>query len=74
MNTEFEIFLANVAWLRKHHNLSKKKMAQIMGIGIKSLTKIENGVFPERLRINVYFNIQRYFKISVKDQLEKYLG
>ena len=59
MDTEYMIFMKNVVWLRKHHKLSKKK--------------IENGVFPERLCVNVYFNMGRYFRIPIKDLLQKYL-
>ena len=73
METDFEIFMDNVAWLRKHHKLTKKKMAQIMGIGVKSLTLIENGIFPERLRIDACLNTQRYFGIPVKDLLQNRL-
>ncbi|MBQ6840014.1 MAG: helix-turn-helix transcriptional regulator [Oscillospiraceae bacterium] len=73
MNKEFKIFMKNVAWLRKQHKLSKKKMAQIMGIGVGSLTQIEKGIFPERLRIDACINIQRHFGVSVKDQLQKYI-
>lgn len=44
-------FLYNIAWLRKQHHLTKKKMAALLGIGIFSLIKIENGRLPKKLTI-----------------------
>jgi len=39
----------NISYLRKKHNLSKSKMAKILGISVKSLNLIESGVIPSRL-------------------------
>lgn len=63
IETEIEQFLKNVAYLRKCHNLSKKEMARILGIGTESYNKLEQGIFPERLTVEVIFNITDYFKI-----------
>lgn len=61
--TEIEQFLKNIIFLRKHYGLSKKRMAQILGIGMGSYNKIEQGIFPKRLTTDVIFNITKYFKI-----------
>ena len=63
VDTEIEQFLLNIVYLRKCHNLSKKAMARILGIGIGSYNKIEQGVLPKRLTTDAIFNITDYFKI-----------
>ena len=64
IETDIEQFLKNVASLRKHYGLSKKRMAQILGIGIGSYNKLEQGIFPGRLTVDVIFNMTKYFKIT----------
>ena len=61
--TEIEQFLENIISLRKHYGLSKKRMAQILGIGMGNYNKIEQGIFPKRLTTDVIFNITKYLKI-----------
>ena len=63
LSTEIKQFLLNIVYLRKCHNLSKKEMAQILGIGMGSYNKIEQGIFPKRLTTDAIFNITKYFKI-----------
>lgn len=36
---EWSIFGDNVIWLRKHYGISKKRMAELMGIGVVVLTR-----------------------------------
>ncbi len=69
-----EIFLHNVAWLRRHYGLSKKEMAQKLGIGVGSLNKIEKGELPAGLRIDVLFNIYKEFGIFMSDVVSVRLG
>lgn len=64
MKTETDIFMENVVHLRRAHGLSRRNMAEILGIGVKSLHKIERGVMPPRLRVDVLFRIQTYFNLS----------
>ena len=59
-----EIFTSNVVWLRKTNSLSKVKMCKILGIGYGSLNKIEKGILPPKLSVDVIFRIARYFGIS----------
>lgn len=65
---EMEIFLKNVMWLREHYGISKKHMAELLGIGIASLNKIENGEMPKRLGVEIVFKIYDVFKILPKNQ------
>lgn len=51
---QLENFVHNVVWLRKHYGISKKKMAEILGIGVASLNKIEDGFLPPKIGINIF--------------------
>ncbi len=64
-------FCHNVRILRQRENLSKKKMAEIMGIGRHSLNLIENGIIPERLGARSVMNICFAFNIQPKDVFTK---
>lgn len=65
---ETEIFGKNIVYLRKSNNLSKRKMAEILGIGVKSLEKLENEILPPRLSAEIVFNIYDKFGVLPKDQ------
>lgn len=71
---EFKIFAHNVAKLRQDHGISKKEMAGLLGIGIESLNKIESGEFPPRLKISVFFEIQKHFGVSPGNLLKQRLN
>ncbi len=61
------IFCANVKELRKKNNLSKREMAKRLGIGVKSLTLIENGIIPPRLNCEILFYIRKSFGVKPSD-------
>ena len=61
---ELANFCENVKKLRKKYQLTKKQMANILHIGIKSLSAIEKGIIPRRLRVDVLIYIHDYFGIS----------
>ena len=69
-----EIFLYNIAWLRRHHGLSKKKMAELLKIGIGSLNKMESGKMPPQLSVAILFAVQDSFGIRPQDLLMQRLG
>ena len=69
MDREQNIFLSNVKWLRKHHNLSKKQMSALLGISVYSLSKIENGILPPNVDVSIFFKIHRQFGIRPAEQL-----
>lgn len=73
LDSDYDIFMHNVAWLRKKHGFTKKKMAALMGIGIESLNKIEKGVFPKNLKVDAIINIQKSFGVSPATLLTKRL-
>lgn len=61
----------NVLYLRKKHNITKKDMAKIFGVGIKTLNKIEQGLLQPRLNVKVLIEIQEHFEIPLKFQVSK---
>ena len=65
-----ENLLCNIAYLRKRHGFSKKKMAEILNIGVWSIDRIEEGVLPERLKVDVVFEIEKYFGIHPAELFE----
>lgn len=56
-------FCHNIRHLRKSHGLSKAKMAHILGIGTKSLTRIECNELPPHTSCIILYNIHKYFHI-----------
>lgn len=62
---EIDILLENIKMLRKKFHLSKKSMAQIMGISVESINKIESGKCPEKLKIDILFRLEKFFSIPV---------
>ena len=61
---EVKIFCQNVKTLRKLYGYPKVKMAKILGIGVKSLSLIESGVIPPKLKCDVLVRIANAFGIS----------
>ena len=64
---ETQMFCENISAIRKKLRLSKKEMAKILGIGIGSLSKIENGVIPPKMSCKVLFKINKNFNIKYVD-------
>ena len=72
--SDIQILLHNIAFLRKHHNLSKKEMAQLLHIGIGSLNKIESGVLPERLSAEILVHLANHFNYTTAELLSHRLA
>lgn len=68
---QLQAFMENIAHLRKQYGLSKKEMAEILGIGVKTLDKIERGELPKRISTHVIFRIQDHFCIPPSKQFHK---
>ena len=60
-------FSDNIKQLRQSHNLSKKSMAKIMGIGIGSLNKLESGILTPRADVQCLLNLNKHFGISISE-------
>ena len=71
MYDEKQRLCKNISYLRKTHDLSKKEMAQLLGISISALNRIEQGELPSRLSISILFRIQTHFRVSPFEELEE---
>ncbi len=67
LEEEVNNLLYNIKWLRLRHGLTEEQMAEILGIGVGSLRKIEKGELPPRLSVNIVFEVQNYFALKPKD-------
>ncbi len=73
-SNEEQNFCMNVRSLRLLHKLSQKEMAQALGIGVKSLQKIEAGEIPPRLGADVLFAIHNRFRIPISNLFKPMMG
>lgn len=74
MERELQNLLHNIVWIRHKNGITKKKMAKILGISMKSLNRIENGEMPSRLGASTVINIYRTFGIKPKTLFEQRMG
>lgn len=71
--TEFAVFCHNLVFLRRQHGYSKKRMAKILGIGIRTLDRLERGEMPPRLGTNILAAVHAYFGITPSRQFTEWL-
>ena len=68
---ELRIFMENLVWLRKQNGLTKKEMAEILGISVFSLSKMENGKFPPRTPAEIVVRIHSRFGILPSEMMKR---
>lgn len=68
---DVQIFCENIKKIRLKYGLSKKGMAKILEIGIKSLNSLENGKIPLRLNCLIFYKIQENFGIRPSDLFDE---
>lgn len=56
-------FCKNLKAVRKKNKLTQKEMAKILGIGVASLSSIERGKVPPRLKADIVIKIRQNFGI-----------
>ena len=61
---QLENLICNIVFLRKHFGISRKRMAKLLGIGVTTLQKLEQGILSPRLGVDIFFHIQRNFGIA----------
>ena len=61
--TSLMIFCKKVAFLRALFQLSEAEMADIMGISVRTLRRLERCDSPSRLGIDVLIKLNAYFKL-----------
>ena len=55
----------NLTYLRKENGISKQELADIMGVGLWTVIKLERGELPPRMKVEALFRIQHRFGVSV---------
>lgn len=69
-SNEIQIFLTNIKHLRINNNLTKKQMANKLKISIYKLNKIEKGILPPSITVDIIFSIYTEFNIKPSKQFE----
>lgn len=70
IDKELLVLMKNIKYLRLKNGLTKKEMAKIIGVGIKTLNQIENEELPKRFTVRILYGISENFGISPSKQLE----
>ncbi len=60
---EIQVFCKNIADLRKQYHFTQKEMAGILHIGVGSLAKLESGMLPVGMGVDVLFRVYDVFHI-----------
>lgn len=66
---ELETLCWNLACLRRREGLSRQEMAKLLGIGVESMKRVEEGILPPGLRVSVLYRAAGHFGISPADLL-----
>lgn len=65
-----EVMGRNLFLLRVKHRLNQKEMALILGIGLLSLRKLEKGIIPPRLTVEMLYRIHDHFGITPSNLMD----
>ena len=68
MDDSIKNFMQNITDLRKQNGLSKRQMAKLLGVSVRTITRLEKGELPPNLSIKTVFRIQTHFGVAAKDQ------
>ena len=71
LNIQFQTLCDNIKLIRKVNDLSQKEMAKKLGIGVKTLSKLEKGIISPRLSTSLIFEISKCFDIPIQDLFSK---
>ena len=63
-NQDILNFCRNIRCLRKIYKLTQKKMAEILGCSVRSVSMLEHDKMPQMLSTSVIWEASRYFHIS----------
>ncbi len=69
----WDIFVKNIIWLRKHYRISKKRMADLLGIDTATLTKIERNELPDEVTVEIFIKAEKFFRIPINDLISNYI-
>ena len=62
-DSRLSLFCENFTKLRKKHGYTKKKMSEICGISVATINKMEKGIFPIRLKVDIFEPLYYHFGI-----------
>lgn len=62
-------FCKNFARIRKENNLTKREMAERIGISTAAVSMIESGTIPKRLSCTILHKMVVEFKVSISELL-----
>ena len=65
MDQYIENFCRNVVYLRHLHKLTRREMAQILGISVETLGKIERQALPFRITVAMLCSLCHHFGLSM---------
>ena len=68
MDDSLNNFMRNITELRLQNGLSKRQMAALLGVSVRTITRLERGDFPPNLSVNMVFRIQKHFGVTAADQ------
>ena len=80
MNTHYELlYLDTITFSKtdkqgKNNNMTKKQMALLLGMSVRSLSKIEKGVSCRKLNLNTVFDIMCLFNVSADELFNARFG
>lgn len=57
------VFCGNIKYIRTKYELSQKEMAHRCGISLYTLRKLEQGIIPPKLGVEILYNIFYNFGI-----------
>ncbi len=63
----------NLTFLRRQYGLTKKAMAQLLRISLYSLNLLEKGTIPPHLGVEMIFQAQDCFDVTIQHLFEKRL-
>ncbi len=62
---EIQILCRNIAALRKKRAMTQRDMADLMGISVSTLRKLEKGFLPPRLKMDAIFALVDAFSLPL---------
>lgn len=70
----WKIFIKNIVWLREHYEFSKEKMAEISGISVEVINRIENGEMPDEVTVETIIRLGNFFCVEPMELFSENLG
>lgn len=57
-------FLQKCNRIKKENGYSKKRMAEICGVSVASINKLENNIIPQNMTLDIVVRLQKHFGIK----------